>query len=338
MQVYETISQHMVTLEKCVSKISQVKQMLHNLPRDSEDSPDSQDSTKPFAGKNQRPTMKIVEANIKIAKVELKKHHQETKSFDSDLKAFEEETQTIFQVERSMLADDYRTNVEDRAKHLQTQIDQFESRMDKVRSTVRSSKASMQDMVVAAFQTQYSQDLDHISRDLETYEAFLKKSEVASEEMKEDLAETYKVLEEQGQRLVHFVEQNKSEQFDAGRLLARTQKQRERAHSLAKAMKIESQLGMLGGKCSNEEEMPLESKDERIVQECGICFKAMRGDGVSLHCGHLSFCNACLASHVKAQADRNLPASCPFHGCDHELFQDEVDFICCSATSRFHFQ
>ena len=317
LQVYDTISQHMVTVEKCVSRISQVKEQLQKMDGESKGQKE-----------HQTLTMTVIETSIKLVKVELKKHQVETQSFDNDLKTFEEETQNIFQVKASLLADDYRSKVQDALKGLQSQLESFDSQMSHVRGAVQSSRDQLQEMAAAALKSQYSQDLDRISVDLAAYEEFLEKSQVASEEMKEDLQETRKVLQEKEGRIIDFMKQNKNDQFDAGRLLARTQKQREKAHSLAKEMKMEAEL-------KSWEFVPTPS-EHKPLSECCICFKE-NGPSFTLFCGHAIFCAGCLAGHVKAKADQNLPAFCPAEGCSHELLQDEVDSFCCSEKSLFVF-
>ncbi|CAJ1328731.1 unnamed protein product [Effrenium voratum] len=314
LQVYDTISQHMVTVEKCVSRISQVKEQLQKMDDESKGQKE-----------HQTLTMTVIETSIKLVKVELKKHQVETQSFDNDLKTFEEETQNIFQVKASLLADDYRSKVQDALKGLQSQLESFDSQMSHVRGAVQSSRDQLQEMAAAALKSQYSQDLDRISVDLAAYEEFLEKSQVASEEMKEDLQETRKVLQEKEGRIIDFMKQNKNDQFDAGRLLARTQKQREKAHSLAKEMKMEAEL-------KSWEFVPTPSEHEPL-SECCICFKE-NGPSFTLFCGHAIFCAGCLAGHVKAKADQNLPAFCPAEGCSHELLQDEVDSFCAMAGQQ----
>jgi len=308
-QVYDKISSHMVTLEKCVTQFTKVK---NRLAEDIEDTKTGLDR-------------KMLEDRFKLAKVSLKKHQEEVSSFDADLKEFELESQKLFQVNTSMLAQDYRSKVESPSQDLELQAQELENKMNKMqqlKTSVHEDVKNLRKDAAWDMHDKFARDIESISRDLEQYENFLRNSEVASEDLKEDFEATAAKLREKERAIVQFFDQNQGEQFGASKLLARTQRQREKAHDLANQLSMEKVLAEFKGERKQEEETPTPRAPQG---ECCIC--ADSNADFQLQCQH-AFCVECLAKHVEVKADQNMPAICPQESCKHELFQDEVDRVC----------
>ena len=195
--------------------------------------------------------------------------------------------------------------------------------MQKLKASVQEDVKDLRESAAWDVHNKFARDIEIISRDLEQYENFLQRSEVASDELKEDFEATAAKLMEKERSIVKFFEQNQLEQFGASRLLARAQQQREKAHDLANQLSMEKVLAEVKGDLKQEKEAP------RAPQGmCCICADSIAD--FQLQCQH-AFCVECLAKHVEVRANQNIPAICPEESCKHELFQDEVERVCCLA-------
>ena len=297
LEVYDAISSHMVTLDKCLNEFNEVKKKLSKI--DVEDA-------------EQKPALKVVEAEVKPVRVSLNEHKRNINNFDSALTRFEQETQKLFQAETSFLAEDYREKVESQTRKLDDDLQQ-------VQLSVREDNGKLKRDAAKVLGDKHTNDIARIANDLDVYEKYLKDKGVASEELQQDFRETYDKLAEKERELVKFFEKNKGGQFNATKLLSKTQRQRERAHDVAKQLKIEHELSRIGGGRS------LAGLEADNAAVCTICNASSAS--FEIHCMQHAFCATCLMKYIKERANQNLPALCP-GGCKQELFQEEIDRAC----------
>ena len=292
----------MVTLDKCLNRFSEVKKKLSKI--------DAKDPS-------EKPALKAVETEVKIIKVSLNQHKRDVSNFGSELKNFEQETKKLFQTDTSLLAESYREKVGRSMEVVESQARQLESRLLQMQSSVREDNGKLRRDAAKVLHDKYTEDVGRIARDLDEYATYLNSHGVASEELKHDLHDTYTKIAAKENQIAEFMKQNKGEQFNASRLLFQAQKQREKAHDLAKQLELEHELMKVDGRKPRS--------GNTAFGMCEICNASSAS--FEMHCGQHAFCAQCLTKYIQARTDQNLSAYCP-GGCNQELFQEEIDRAC----------
>ena len=200
---------------------------------------------------------------------------------------------------------------------VESQVKQLESRLLQMQSSVREDSGKLRRDAKKVLHDKYTEDVGRIARDLDEYATYLNSHGVASEELKHDLQDTFTKIAAKENEIAEFMKQNKGEQFNSSRLLFQAQKQREKAHDLAKQLELEHELTKVDSKQPRS--------GNKAFGMCEICNASSAS--FEMHCGQHAFCAQCLTKYIQARTDQNLPAYCP-GGCKQELFQEEIDRAC----------
>eukprot|EP00929_Paragymnodinium_shiwhaense_P010006 TRINITY_DN11448_c0_g1_i11.p1 TRINITY_DN11448_c0_g1~~TRINITY_DN11448_c0_g1_i11.p1 ORF type:complete len:752 (+),score=161.82 TRINITY_DN11448_c0_g1_i11:80-2335(+) len=294
-QVCDTVSRHMVTLERCVTEVNEIK--------------------KEVAQQVEKNVAKFrTETLEKLERVsdEVQEHEQSVHAFQPRFAALQAKSR-MFTTQQIAVRSDYQVAVvaptAELVKDIRTLGEEILEQQQQTNASLRSCRELFATQQVSGLVAEVQRVGNRIAR----VHSFVGDGRSNSQELRAEVACIVDDLEKKAGVINAFAEKNKGQQHTCRIVQAQAQQEREKAH------KLQQQL--------------LSMRDDFLIDgpvlvdmRCEIC--TMDGTlGIELSCkaGH-AFCASCLTKHVDSCSQSNRAALCP--KCPHELFENEVEHIC----------